>query len=89
MLRILLALLIAAGGLALVLIVAAMFFGGSPNQLRYEVYVDGANRIFVNGEPASEDRVYDLARDMTVEFELEQHPASTRRFCFQDRGCQE
>lgn len=85
--RFLIALVLAAAGLLAVLFLTALFLESSPNQLSYRVYVDAENRIFINGEPGTENKVYDLARDMTVEFELEYHPSSTLYFCFKERGC--
>ncbi|AKH70820.1 hypothetical protein IMCC21906_03183 [Spongiibacter sp. IMCC21906] len=85
--RLILALCIAAGAIILVALAASLFLDGSPNRARYEVYVDAQNRIFINGERGTEDRVYDLAGDMTVDFHLERHPDATLGFCFRYRGC--
>ncbi len=81
------AMLLALAALTLLLLGASLFFEDSPQRLEYQVYVDAANRIFVNGEPASEEQVYRLGRDMTIDFELQRHPAATKGFCFVQRGC--
>lgn len=85
--RLVLAVVGAALGLFVLALAASLFLSGDPNHLSYDVYIDAQNRIFVNGEPASEYRVYELGRDMTVDFTIRYHPASTRHFCFMERGC--
>ncbi len=82
------AVVFAGAALFSLLFVTALFLNSSPNQLKYRVYIDANDRIFINGELGTENKVYDLARDMTVEFELEYHPQSTLYFCFMERGCE-
>ncbi|AKH68014.1 hypothetical protein IMCC21906_00321 [Spongiibacter sp. IMCC21906] len=85
--RLLIAILSAAAAIVLLAFAASLFLDGTPNQASYEVYVDAQNRIFINGERGTEDRVYDLAGDMTIDFQFERHPDSTLGFCFRYRGC--
>jgi len=65
----------------------AWYVGSSPNKQHYAIYIDEKNRIFVNGERATEDRVYRLGRDMTVDIEIKRHSQASLLFCFQERGC--
>jgi hypothetical protein len=79
-------------GAALAIVFSALTFTSwylstSPNMLTYSVYIDQHNRIFINGEISTEDKVYRLARDMTVGFEIEKHDKANLSFCFQERGC--
>ncbi|MBD2857655.1 hypothetical protein IB286_01460 [Spongiibacter sp. KMU-158] len=85
--RFLIALILAALCLFALVFAAALFLDSSPNKLHYRVFIDANNQIFINGELGTENRVYDLARDMTVDFELEYDPMSTLYFCFKERGC--
>lgn len=85
--RLFLAIFFAAVAIVAVAFAASLFLDGSPNRARYDIYVDAQNRIFINGERGTEDRVYDLAGDMTVDFNLERHPDATLGFCFRYRGC--
>ncbi len=65
----------------------AWYINSSPNKQHYAIYVDEKNRIFVNGERATEERVYRLGRDMTVDIEIKRHSQASLSFCFQERGC--
>ncbi|WP_372777941.1 hypothetical protein [Litorivivens sp.] len=65
----------------------AWYVGSSPNKQHYTIYIDEKNRIFVNGERATEERVYRLGRDMTVDIEIKRHSQASLSFCFQERGC--
>jgi uncharacterized membrane protein SpoIIM required for sporulation len=70
-----------------VLTFTSWYLSTSPNMLSYSVYIDQHNRIFINGEISTEDKVYRLARDMTVNFEIKKHNKASLSFCFQERGC--
>jgi hypothetical protein len=63
------------------------YLSTSPSILSYSVYIDQHNRIFINGEISTEDKIYRLARDMTVDFEIKKHDKASLSFCFQERGC--
>ncbi len=65
----------------------AWFISSSPNKQHYAIYIDEKNRIFVNGERATEERVYRLGRDMTIDIEIKRHSQASLTFCFQERGC--
>ena len=65
----------------------AWFISSSPSKQHYAIYIDEKNRIFVNGERATEERVYRLGRDMTIDIEIKRHSQASLTFCFQERVC--
>ncbi len=87
MTRFLIPMLTSIAVIAAVVFALALYMGSSPNKKQYSVYIDENNRIFINGKRSTEEQVYRLGRDMTIDISIKKHAQASTSFCFQERGC--